>query len=151
MVDSFPQGTYCLILKTGGCTQAVGSLGEIEFESGYYVYVGSALGPGGLKRMHRHISLFENRGTDSAKKPRWHIDYLLLSPFFTLEEAVYVESGERIECALAERFGSGISGFGCSDCSCFSHLFYRGKCPVDEIREIIKRMGFFSNTDSNNI
>ncbi|MDK2891787.1 GIY-YIG nuclease family protein [Methanohalophilus sp.] len=138
MVDSFPKGTYCIILKTGGCTQKVGSLGEIEFKTGYYVYVGSALGPGGLKRMYRHISLYENRGEDYFKKPRWHIDYLLLSPFFNLEDVLYVESEERIECALAERIDVGILGFGCSDCSCHSHLFYRQGYPVEEIKKVIE-------------
>lgn len=138
MVDNFPKGTYCLILKTDGCTQVVGSLGEIEFQAGYYVYVGSALGPGGLKRMHRHISLFRNKHI--AKKPRWHIDYLLLSPLFEFEGAIYVEEGDRIECTLAGRFDSGISRFGCSDCYCFSHLFYRKNCPVEEIKEVIEGM-----------
>ncbi len=149
MVDSFLKGTYCLILKTDGCTQVVGSLGKIVFKSGYYISVGSALGPGGLKRMHRHISLSENRGKDFTKKPRWHIDYLLLSPHFDLEEAVYVESEERIECALAEKFNLGVVGFGCSDCSCSSHLFYRENCPLKEIKEAIEEMDLIANTYSN--
>ncbi|MBP2031249.1 Uri superfamily endonuclease [Methanohalophilus levihalophilus] len=146
MAEGFPKGTYCLILKCDGGTEVVGSLGEIDFESGYYFYVGSALGSGGLKRMHRHISLSERRRNDSAKKPRWHIDYLLLSPLFALEEAVYVESEKRIECLLAGKFDSGISRFGCSDCSCDSHLFYREKCPIEEIKKSIIEMSLIPQT-----
>lgn len=42
------KGIYCLILKTGGAVLDVGALGgEVTFPAGYYVYVGSALGPGG--------------------------------------------------------------------------------------------------------
>ncbi|MFH1490573.1 MAG: GIY-YIG nuclease family protein [Pseudomonadota bacterium] len=39
------------------------------FSAGYYAYVGSAHGPGGLKsRIHRHLI--------EEKKSVWHIDYL---------------------------------------------------------------------------
>jgi Uri superfamily endonuclease len=133
-----PKGTYCLILKTDGCRQVVGSLGELEFRAGYYIYAGSALGPGGLQRLHRHMSL------SMGKKPRWHIDYLLLSPHFELAGAVYVESEEKIECAVAGRLGQGVPGFGCSDCSCSSHLFYREDWPEEEIRGIFGEMGFIA-------
>ena len=65
------KGTYALVLHLE-CTEeiTVGKLGMFTFPAGYYLYVGSALGPGGLEaRLARH----RRRG----KKLRWHIDYLL--------------------------------------------------------------------------
>ena len=47
----------------------VGRLGVIQAERGYYVYVGSALGSGGLAaRVGRHCR--------REKRLRWHVDYL---------------------------------------------------------------------------
>ena len=47
----------------------VGRLGALPVEPGFYVYVGSAFGPGGLeRRVGRHAT--------TEKKHRWHIDYL---------------------------------------------------------------------------
>ncbi|MEW8259618.1 MAG: DUF123 domain-containing protein, partial [Candidatus Thiodiazotropha taylori] len=47
----------------------VGRLGLCDFTRGWYLYVGSAFGPGGVAARcahHRRIS----------PRPRWHIDYL---------------------------------------------------------------------------
>jgi Uri superfamily endonuclease len=110
------------------------------------VYVGSALGTGGLKRMRRHIFHSGNRGNYPVKKPHWHIDYLLLSPFFKFEGAIYVESEDQIECVVAGKFGQGIKGFGCSECSCSSHLFFRERCPVEEIKTLLKDIGYTALT-----
>ena len=51
----------------------VGSLGVMDFASGFYSYTGSARGSGGLKRVDRHILVSEGIKTTR----RWHIDYLL--------------------------------------------------------------------------
>lgn len=108
----------------------VGALGDLSFRKGWHCYIGSALGSGGLKRLDRHFALFENQD----KTPKWHIDYLLTDPRFTLEYAVYAKTKDRFECRFVKSLsGSGVDGFGCSDCSCLTHLLYRRRDPNDEI------------------
>jgi Uri superfamily endonuclease len=133
------KGIYCLVFKNPGCTVRVGALGEIGFQPGWHCYVGSALGSGGLKRLERHISLAAQRD----KRPKWHVDYLHISPCFSLVSAVYAITSERLECRLARELGSGDSGvpkFGSSDCSCASHLFYRRCNPHDEILSAFRHL-----------
>ena len=67
------KGVYCLVLFHGPCTIRVGALGDLAFPGGWHVYTGSAQGPGGLKRVQRHISIAASR----RQTKRWHIDYLL--------------------------------------------------------------------------
>ena len=64
------RGTYALILRcTKGRTVQVGRLGGMQLRAGFYVYVGSGLGPGGLRaRIAPHLR--------RARRPHWHIDYL---------------------------------------------------------------------------
>jgi Uri superfamily endonuclease len=51
----------------------------------------------------------------------------------------------RLECALASRIGGDfVSGFGCTDCMCSSHLFYRNKSPLLEINEAFEALGLSS-------
>jgi Uri superfamily endonuclease len=124
------KGIYCLVFKTPGCTIRIGALGALLFQAGWYIYIGSAQGSGGLQRLRRHISLSYLRD----KQPTWHVDYLLTSPEFSLVYAVCAVSVDRYECLLSRVLnGSRIPGFGCSDCSCTSHLFYREEDPRDEI------------------
>lgn len=124
------KGIYCLIFKTQGLTVNIGALGNLTFQAGWYIYVGSALGSGGLQRLERHISLAQKRD----KKPKWHIDYLLINPDFSLLYAIFVITQEQFECRLARLLNnSGVPGFGCSDCSCSSHLFFRTQDPREEI------------------
>ncbi|HOS82370.1 MAG TPA: GIY-YIG nuclease family protein [Methanolinea sp.] len=124
------KGTYCLVLSSESCRVHVGALGELAFPGGYYVYVGSALGPGGLSRVTRHIRLSKRPGS----RPRWHIDYLLCSPSFSLETVYCFPTGERAECRLASLLsGIPIPRFGCSDCRCHSHLFFYSTHPAAQI------------------
>lgn len=124
------KGIYCLVFTTPGCTIRVGALGDLHFRAGWYIYVGSALGSGGLKRLRRHISLARL----CNKQPTWHVDYLLTSPEFSLKFAVWAISVERYECLLSRELNRNrIPGFGCSDCSCSSHLYFREEDPRDEI------------------
>jgi Uri superfamily endonuclease len=89
--------------------------------AGFYVYVGSALGPGGLTaRVARHLA--------ADKKLRWHIDYLRTA---TQPVAVwYTLDPSRRECHWAEVLSCTtavtvpLTGFGASDCTCCSHLFF---------------------------
>ena len=75
-------GTYVLILRVfRPASVRVGRLGRFHFPAGWYAYVGSARGPGGLAaRISRHLR--------SPKPSRWHVDHLrdLYKIFF----AIYV-------------------------------------------------------------
>ncbi|NIP37734.1 MAG: GIY-YIG nuclease family protein, partial [Candidatus Dadabacteria bacterium] len=63
-------GTYTLIYRNRSKTRVqVGRLGKIYIQPGYYIYVGSAFGPGGVRaRVSRHFR--------KTKRSHWHIDYL---------------------------------------------------------------------------
>jgi len=94
----------------------VGKLGEISFKKGIYLYVGSG-GKTPLKRIQRHAT--------KKKRCFWHIDFL--TSIGEVIGAVMVESRKNLECELSRMLEScfpSIKGFGCSDCSCKSHLFY---------------------------
>lgn len=111
------KGCYCLIINVN-CkkTIKIGKRLKIPFKKGYYVYVGSAMNSLDA-RLKRHLS--------DEKKLHWHIDYLLKEAEVT--DAIYNESGRKIECALSQSIAMrsyGIKGFGCSDCKCESHLYY---------------------------
>ncbi len=124
------KGIYCLVFENHECTVWVGALEAVAFQAGWNIYVGSALGSGGLKRLDRHISLAQLRN----KKPKWHVDYLLTSRCFSLVYAVFAVTADRLECRLARELNDcGIPKFGCSDCSCTSHLLYRQGDPKQEV------------------
>jgi Uri superfamily endonuclease len=124
------KGVYCLVLENPGCTVRIGALGEMAFSAGWHIYVGSALGSGGLKRLDRHISL----AREQNKRPKWHVDYLLTDPHFSLKYVVSSPTTDPLECSLARNLGEpGVTGFGCSDCTCPTHLFFRIRDPRKEI------------------
>lgn len=124
------KGVYALVLENPCCEVRIGALGAKEFAAGRHVYIGSALGSGGLARADRHVRLARHRD----RPPRWHIDYLLLSPHVTLAAVVTAATDRDCECALARAVGGAyVPGFGCSDCACPSHLFYRPGDPVPEV------------------
>jgi len=131
------KGIYCLVFSNPGCTARIGALGDIAFRKGWHIYVGSALGSGGLARLDRHIALAHNRD----KRPKWHVDYLSTDRHFTLRYTVHAITEDRLECRLAETLEDpGIPGFGCSDCACPSHLFYRTRNPVNEIEHAFRSL-----------
>ncbi len=125
------KGAYVLVLHLErGEEITVGKLGTFAFPAGYYLYVGSALGPGGLEaRLARH-----RRCCD--KKLHWHIDYLL--EHAQLVEVWSAAATDRLECLWAQAArqlpGSEIPapGFGSSDCRCPSHLIYLASKPARE-------------------
>ena len=92
----------------------------LHIDCGYYLYVGSAFGPGGvLSRVARHCR--------EEKSKRWHIDYL--REHVSLDVVWYLHGREHLEHDWANALESIaetelINGFGCSDCRCASHLFY---------------------------
>lgn len=121
------KGTYVLILHLKiSATIRVGRLGPHRFKDGYYAYVGSALGPGGLAgRIGRHAK--------AVKRCRWHIDYLRRRS--RLSAVWHIVCGIRREHAWADILGrlpgvrGAVPGFGSSDCGCESHLFHFGDLP----------------------
>jgi len=111
------KGSYILIVEIkNDSIISVGKKGEKRFNKGYYIYAGSALN--GLdQRIQRHLR--------KQKKIHWHIDYLL--KYAVVIEVFYKESKVKEECNIAKKLDvklPSISGFGCSDCKCKSHLFY---------------------------
>lgn len=113
-------GTYTLLVEVPATAAlAVGALGDHRFESGWYAYVGSALGSGGFSRIERHREL----AAGERDTRHWHIDYLLGHSESRLDGAVKT-TGVDGECAVASAFDTPeITGFGCSDCTCETHLF----------------------------
>ena len=95
----------------------VGALGKLTFEKGLYAYVGSA--QANLEqRIKRHLG--------KEKRLFWHIDYLLNDSAARIVKVLYKQADKTEECDLAEvigKRGEPIEDFGCSDCSCKSHLF----------------------------
>jgi Uri superfamily endonuclease len=132
------KGIYCLVFKNPACTLTIGALGLVAFEAGWHIYVGSALGSGGLARLERHRTLSHKKD----KHPKWHVDYLSVSRSFCLRSTVQARTEERLECRLAAALGGEtIPGFGAGDCACRSHLFYRRRNPVQEIKAAFRSLG----------
>ena len=65
------KGTYVLVAFVAQMKRLeIGHLGAYDIVPGYYAYVGSAFGAGGLRaRIGHHL--------ESTASPHWHIDYLL--------------------------------------------------------------------------
>jgi len=137
-------GTYALVLE---CRKTdllrVGRLGRLRLQPGFYVYVGSAFGPGGLAariQHHRHL----------AARPHWHIDYLraaceLIDVWFTADR-VRREHSWANDVARLQGAGIPMPGFGSSDCQCETHLFLFKTRPSlssfkREIKTPVMRLG----------
>lgn len=124
------RGSYILILYLNGDKKIqIGRLGRLSFTRGFYAYVGSAFGPGGLiSRLNHHLR--------PTSKPHWHIDYLRRKT--SLVEVWISQQKDRQEHLWATRLSdlnhtaSPIARFGCSDCKCATHLFYFPQQPSFE-------------------
>lgn len=125
-------GTYAIVFAADKRqTIQVGRLGTLDVRPGYYLYGGSALGPGRLAaRVGRHCR--------QDKPHRWHVDYL--RAVTKVEEVWYATGAERQECLWAATMGNmpGASvpmrGFGASDCRCEAHLFFFNRRPSARLR-----------------
>jgi Uri superfamily endonuclease len=121
-------GTYALLLACPRSRKLrIGRLGERRIPPGWYIYVGSAFGPGGLKsRCLRHLR--------RLRRLHWHIDYL--RPAASLQDIWFSADPVPREHLWAETIaglpGAGIPipRFGASDCRCRSHLFHFASKPV---------------------
>ncbi len=115
-------GTYLIQLHSQKKqTIASGKFAGVAIEQGYYLYIGSALGPGGIKsRVGRHLK--------KDKPLKWHIDHLRQITRVSLICLTY--QPQRLEDdwvgKLAENrnLSTPIKGFGATDTRHHSHLFY---------------------------
>jgi sugar fermentation stimulation protein A len=122
--EAFDRGSCLLILKLKRDRRIdIGKLGKILFKKGFYVYVGSAMA-NLTKRMERHRRL--------RKQRHWHIDDLRAVAEF--HSILAIRASERLECEISEAMSEiaewDIPGFGCSDCSCGTHLFGMAGDPI---------------------
>jgi sugar fermentation stimulation protein A len=129
------QGSYLLLLRISERKRiATGRLGELGFPSGWYVYVGSAK-IGLTARMARHLR--------KRKRFHWHIDFLRDQAVEGL--ALPIRSSQNQECVIARALSGVLTphspGFGCSDCSCLTHLYYSTGKPLDcrQFHQILER------------
>ena len=139
------KGTYVLIDFVAKMKRLeIGRLGAYDIVPGYYAYVGSAFGPGGLRaRLAHHL--------ESTATPHWHIDYLLgvAEPV----EVWYTMATHKFEHHWAElleqapHFRVPIPRFGCSDYhrSRSSQLFHSKRRPSFRWfqRQILERFDDF--------
>jgi len=136
-MKSFP-GSYALIFH---CDQTldvdVGALGQLTLLPGYYIYIGSAFGSGGVAaRIAHHCQI--------SLRPHWHLDYL--RPHMRLLEIWCTYDSVRREHQWAEQLArlrgvrQPFPGFGASDCDCFTHFFRFGFKPsFDGFRQRLRR------------
>ena len=123
------KGTYILHARLNQSKRLeVGRLGEFDLVPGFYAYVGSAHGSGGLRaRIQQHL--------ESTADPHWHIDYLLR--WAVPVEVWYAIADRKLEQDWAEfleqspMFHAAIARFGASDYrrGRTTHLFYAKRRP----------------------
>ena len=148
------KGAYTLIIRIDQPESVqIKSLGEIKFESGIWVYVGSAMGNGSTSlenRLSRHFR--------KEKTIYWHIDHLLDTDA-EIVEAIWVKSKDPIECDLGQALASnndftyGPRKFGSSDCrkGCIAHIYYyQGDDPIqNRLIQIYRELGFQPHVSKN--
>ena len=130
-------GSYALLLRADRRrTVRIGRLGQLAVQPGCYVYVGSALGPGGVRaRVGHHVHI--------TQRPHWHIDYLRRAA--ALRHVWYSYDSVRREHAWADIFAHlpdasiPLPGFGASDCACLTHLYFFPRQPrLDTFRRRLR-------------
>jgi len=121
------KGTYLLLLETAETGPLrVGRRIELQLQPGWYGYVGSAFGPGGLAaRLGHHLR--------ADARARWHIDFLRqharpVEIWFACQDRGTEHRWAEI---LAEWRPASVPhpGFGSSDCGCRSHLVHFARRP----------------------
>ena len=131
------KGTYILVIELAK-NQIIkpGKLKETEYKKGVYLYVGRAR-KGLRARIGRHLKC--------QKKIFWHIDYLLQKAKI---KGIWIRENYFSECLTASKIralqpaeATGLKGFGSSDCTCLSHLFYFPS-NTSELRSLLHSLGF---------
>ena len=97
----------------------IGRLGGVQLSKGWYIYFGSAFGPGGLAaRVGRHLRRHKTR--------HWHIDHLIWAT--TLRKVWYSQRQRNLEHCCVQAAVDQLAalnllrGFGASNCQCLPHL-----------------------------
>jgi len=124
------KGTYVLIACAVQMKRlAIGRLGTFTIVPGFYAYVGSAFGAGGIRaRIGHHL--------ESTAAPHWHLDYLL--QVARPVEVWYTTANHKLEHHWADllekapNFRVPIPRFGSSDYhrSRSSHLYFSKRLPA---------------------
>jgi len=131
-------GTYALILSSSNHSNIqIGRLGKLKLRPGFYVYIGSAFGSGGLRaRIEHHKRI--------TQKPHWHIDYL--RSFTNLKNVWFTYDSQHREHQWAQLFQNtlegfiSVKGFGASDCKCESHLFFfKSNLSLKNFQKLIRK------------
>ncbi|MDD4353164.1 MAG: GIY-YIG nuclease family protein [Candidatus Nanoarchaeia archaeon] len=118
------KGAYVLIFEVlKDCEIIVGKLGLTFFKKGIYYYCGSA-----QNNLEKRIERHERK----EKKIHWHIDYLTTNKNIKMISSEKYENCQKSkECELAQELFkkkyNQIKNFGCTDCKCNSHLFYKNE------------------------
>lgn len=131
--DAGSKGTYLLLLAVDKSQPAVaiGRLGCFDLAAGYYLYVGSAFGTGGLPaRLARHREQHKAR-------PHWHIDHLRahtrLCAIWAVACPLRLEHAWCTALATIPGLTMPIRGFGAGDSHLPSHLFYAPAYPAPRL------------------
>ncbi|MHA1985598.1 MAG: GIY-YIG nuclease family protein [Promethearchaeota archaeon] len=133
------KGSYILVIRIPEKTEIyVGILGKVQFNKGYYLYIGSGMGNFGsstlINRVKRHLR------PSNQKKVHWHIDYLLNERNSYITQIYLIPSLERLECIITKELvkntESYVRNFGSSDCDCQSHLLYSKEFKGLDVSEI---------------
>ena len=131
------KGTYILILRLATSTHLqIGRLGAFDFLAGWYAYVGSAFGAGGLRgRLKHHLS--------PVRRPHWHIDYLrqhapCKEVWYLASETVHEHTWASALQSIPEASLPALH-FGASDCHCKTHLIYFPDCPPSDAIHCFKK------------
>jgi sugar fermentation stimulation protein A len=124
------RGAYLLVVRLlRECRLNPGSPGEIPLSPGWYVYAGS-----GRRNLGARIARHHRK----RKKLHWHIDFLLDRVNAGDITSLPIRSRHDLECELAGEIAAladgSTRGFGCSDCSCSSHLFRFLSNPLTDRR-----------------
>ena len=139
------RGVYVLIIDLNEMLSFnLKSLGNLSFDKGTWIYVGSAMGVGSTSlenRICRHFRV--------VKTIHWHIDHLLDSDSL-IRASVWSESSSPAECEIAKTIekmvdvNPGPRGFGASDCKqkCGTHLFQSkiGNGLVKKIQDVFRNL-----------
>ena len=148
--EAHDSGVYIMVMHLDHeLDLEIGSKGMMHFNTGYYMYVGSAKA-NLTKRIERHKR--------KRKKMHWHLDYfrghcemiaavpirtsgwplkswsLTHEPYPSMPSCPDPDVEVSVECALADAVRAiavwDVPKFGCSDCDCTSHLFGMTENPI---------------------
>lgn len=121
------KGTYVLVIRAREpVALRAGALGRIQLPRGWLMYVGSAMGPGGLRaRVGRHFA--------ASGRPRWHVDHLVRVLRPVEAWVAHTAAGREALWLRGLLTLSGVvpaaAGFGASDSAAPTHLVHSRRRP----------------------